>query len=798
MRRRLINKAITAILAAALMVTSVGGVTPGADIINDVVTATASAAVKKSGDFKYVKCKGGVEITKYTGKAKNLTIPAKIAGKKVVAIGSEAFEDNKKLRQVKLPDSIKLIYDYSFAGCEKLKKVTLPDEIEYMGEGAFKKTALKKIAIPKGIKYIDIYLFADCKKLKEVKLSDDVKIIDAEAFNGCEKLAKINLENIEEINSSAFKNNKSLTGKLSLKNVVEIESKAFYGCSGITGVEFSDSLQVLGRENYITNPFAFCTGIEAFEVDVNNANYTSVDGVIYNKTKNHVIAYPAKKAGNIDIPEGVTIIGEYAYAGAKINQVNMGKGIYEIKKQAFAGSDVTEVNMPLVYEYETANWAMDAFLNCKSLRKVVFPEGVRCSSDVAFVNCTALTEVVLPPRMTMLSEGMFVGCTSLETISLPDELKTIPIGCFYGCKSLKNVNLDKIEFIRSVSFYGCESLSGVLNLNVNEINNAAFGKCSGITEVNFNQEITNADYSVTESNETDKLFNFYHNKLDEIVYEDKDISEEYRYAGGNTIIVNPFAGCSNLTKINVLKGGEVKCVDGVLYTSDMKTLITYPAALTGKFNVPYGVEVINNCSFEGAAVSEVVCSNSVKWIREDAFYESNLKTVTLSKSVEGISDSLENCKKLEKINVHAGNATYESIDGMLCKNDEDGKNKVLLVYPAAKKGKTLKLAKNIRPDYHAFCNCKYLKKVYLNRLTDYGDDNCEESEIILFNNCKNIKLYLPKDFIPGDVDIELNHFIGKQYIYGFSGYCTGCKTYVKKGSKLAKKLDKKKVKYRSY
>lgn len=76
---------------------------------------------------------------------------------------------------------------------------------------------------------------------------------------------------------------------------------------------------------------------------------------------------------------------------------------------------------------------------------------------------------------------------------------------------------------------------------------------------------------------------------------------------------------------------------------------------------------------------------------------------------------------------------------------------------------------------------------------------------MMFTNCKNIKLYLPKDFVPEEIDDDLKHYSRRRYSYGFDNAdsmvkatCTGCKTYVKKGSKLAKKLDAKKIKYYKY
>ena len=809
MSRKLLKRAVVGIMAAAMIMTVTGGVAP----------KTASATtVKKSGDFKYVKYANGVKITKYTGKAKKVTIPAKIAGKKVVAIGENAFYQNKKIKQIKISDNVKKIDDCAFASCSKLKKVTMPKKLEKCGSAAFAGTAVKNITIPEGVKIIEDNAFRGCENLQTVTLSDDVKIIESGAFENCEKLTTINLDIIEEIGWESFKNNTSLAGNLTLKNVTVIENDAFYGCTSIKSVEFSDSLQKLGKRETdpseaamgasalpqdvisgmdSSNPFEKCSNIEQFSIDVNNANFSSVDGVIYGKTGQWLVAYPAKKQGDVILSDNVKGIGDYAFAGTNIGKITMGKGLNSIGKMAFAKSTVTEVNMSLPDETKVISWKADAFYDCASLKKVVFPEGIKSSNGIAFYNCKALTEVVLPKTIETLSNAMFMGCTSLQTVVLPETVKRIPDQCFYKCSALSNINLENVEYVGGMSFEECKSLTGVLNLNITSYDYGAFAECTGITEVNLNKPITafpEINLNLMRFVEPISKISEYEGTIIMQATQDYD-SNPHSNSG------NPFAGCTNLTKINTTSEGLVKSVDGALFSSDMKNLISFPAGITGKYNIPYGVEKVADNAFSGANISEVVCSNSVVEIGNGAFYNSKVKSVTISKSVAKMDgrSAFSGCSELEKIEVHVSNDKFESVDGMLCQ--KAGKIKNLLVYPAAKKGKILKLAKNIEPEYGAFTGCKYLKKVYFNKLTD----KYSGGRFIMFYNCSNIKIYLPKDFVLFDkYDLKLKDSDG-YYSYGFDhqdlmvkATCKGCKTYVKKGSKLAKKLDKKKVKYRSY
>lgn len=59
-----------------------------------------------AGDFDFTETDGGIAVTKYLGSATEFSVPAKIAGKPVVEIGSEAFCGRADLTRVALPDTV--------------------------------------------------------------------------------------------------------------------------------------------------------------------------------------------------------------------------------------------------------------------------------------------------------------------------------------------------------------------------------------------------------------------------------------------------------------------------------------------------------------------------------------------------------------------------------------------------------------------------------------------------------------------------------------------------------------------
>lgn len=180
-----------------------------------------AAEVKICGDFEYQydTKTDGIEIVKYHGTAKKLTLPNTIEGLPVTVIGESAFWDeeavfdipyarNETLKEVILPDTVKNIKEDAFLGCVKLKKVTLPKKLEDLGEGVFASCEkLESINLPNTLHSIPDFTFSDCYSLKSIKIPKNVEYIGWEAFAGCDKLTKVTFakrSKLKMINDCAF------------------------------------------------------------------------------------------------------------------------------------------------------------------------------------------------------------------------------------------------------------------------------------------------------------------------------------------------------------------------------------------------------------------------------------------------------------------------------------------------------------------------------------------------------------------------------------------------------------------
>lgn len=106
------------------------------------------ASAEKWGDYSYIVLDDGtIEITEYTGKATELTIPSQINGRTVTRIGGdreggyiEPFRDCDSLVSIVIPEGITHIFPYAFEGCDNLKNVTIPKSLIKLGHGVFDRT----------------------------------------------------------------------------------------------------------------------------------------------------------------------------------------------------------------------------------------------------------------------------------------------------------------------------------------------------------------------------------------------------------------------------------------------------------------------------------------------------------------------------------------------------------------------------------------------------------------------------------------------------------------------------------
>ena len=101
-----------------------------------------------SGNYQYmIQDDGTAVITGYEGKTpETLTIPDSLDGIQVTAIGSGAFQWQKTLMKVAVPEGVVSLGDHAFLYCDNLSSVTLPDSLKDIGRNPFAACPVLSVA----------------------------------------------------------------------------------------------------------------------------------------------------------------------------------------------------------------------------------------------------------------------------------------------------------------------------------------------------------------------------------------------------------------------------------------------------------------------------------------------------------------------------------------------------------------------------------------------------------------------------------------------------------------------------
>lgn len=277
-------------------------------------------------------------------------------------IGVCAFYKCLALRYIKISDGVKSIGDNAFWRCTSLTSVTIPDQITIIEDRIFMEcTGLKSITLPNSITSIGNGAFWDCRYLKNITIPNSVINIDDIAFEYCSNLQSITIPySVKSIGDSAFRYCYGLTSITISNSVTNIGDSAFEYCESLESITIPDSVTSIGA-----GAFNGCKILTSITVDKNNSTYSSVDGVLFNKSKDTLIACPNVKADNYQIPNSVTSIGA------------------------------------------------DAFARCTSLKSITIPNSVINIGNDAFYYCDSLKNITIPDSVVSIGSWAFAGCDNL-------------------------------------------------------------------------------------------------------------------------------------------------------------------------------------------------------------------------------------------------------------------------------------------------------------------------------------------------------------------------------------------------
>ncbi|MBQ4578150.1 MAG: leucine-rich repeat protein [Clostridia bacterium] len=509
-------------------------------------------------------------------------------------IMASAFRENLFLQEVNLPEGLTFVSIWAFCDCENLATVSLPSTLGHVGYRAFAGTALETARYHGSQQmwqnvYVDSYndpllnalqtmpggscgnyaywLFDEQTGTLTVYGEDTVTWTPWALYR--EEITAIVVEDgIYGLCSDVFAGCTVLTA-VSLPDSLEwLESNVFQGCTALTEITIPGSVYSMDSDT-----FSGCTALKAVHMEAGSSDFVSRDGVVYYETEDYrqLFLYPMGKTDTAFTPDaGTMYIGSYAFRGNPY------------------------------------------------LQTVALPEGVLTIGEDAFCGCTALTELQLPLTLTEIAEDAFKDTAPTEVVYAGSEYTWQEISIGLGNEALENANrtclingesgdcgglrwnLDNETGLLTIFGSGpipggeafgwlefADKITAVkLDSGVTAIGSAAFAGLSRLTEVTLSETVTEIGQNA-----------FYGTALTTF------------HLPATVAAVDPlaFGGCFSLTAITAEEGGSYTAADGVLYSADGSTLITYPLGrIASSFMVPDGVKSIASGAFCGNTMLEAL------------------------------------------------------------------------------------------------------------------------------------------------------------------------------------------------
>ena len=344
----------------------------------------------------------------------------------VKVIGTRAFLNCNKLEEVFIPNGVTEIGESSFSGCHNIKNVTGMENIAKIGSGAFEYcSGLTSIEIPDSVMEIEREAFASCTILMDATLphNEAYTTIASKLFSECENLKTINIpDNVTEIEGNAFERCTELTSVTGMKSVERIEGHAFWSCKNLTDVPLTNQIEEIG-----VGAFAGCSQLAQINIPRND-KYTKIENETF---------WGCQSLINVEIPDGMVNIGDRAFMGCKkMIQILLPETLKSIESFAFS--------------------------ECENLDTCEIPNGVTRIGGSAFSECKNLGQIIIPESVRSLETRIFRN-SGLSRITLPKEISIAPAS-FENCENLTTVvyaGTQKEWKNRIVYTYGNEILHSV-------------------------------------------------------------------------------------------------------------------------------------------------------------------------------------------------------------------------------------------------------------------------------------------------------------------------------------------------
>jgi hypothetical protein len=455
---------------------------------------------------------GSLNIAQYTGTNAVVVIPNTTNGLPITSIGADAFFNNQTLMSVTVGTNVGSILDQ-----------------------AFSYSTLANVTLPASVTNIVFNTFQTCYSLTNISVATNDPVYSS--------LAGV-LFNSNRTTLINFPGGKA--GSYAIPDTVtDIALDAFFEATNVTSIAISTNVSTIEFYAFYDVP-----NLTAITVNTNNQYYSSTNGVLFDKSQDTLIAYPA---GNIAtsyiMPETVTNIGMEAFYGSRnLTSVTVGTNVVIVGNASF--------------EY------------CPALASITLPNSVTFISGDAFAECSGLTNITIGTGVTNIQNQAFFSCPNVLAISVAagnpaftstngvlfnknlTELYLYPAGTSTTAYAVPNT----VTNIFDDAFMNAYYLSAVtLDTNLQTIGGSAFQFCFSLTSIMIPNSVTNLEFTA--------------------FYDDFSLTNVVIGSGVTTIGFDTFLNCPNLA--GVYFASNAPAMNSDVFDNDTIATAYYLPGMTG-------------------------------------------------------------------------------------------------------------------------------------------------------------------------------------------------------------------------
>jgi hypothetical protein len=351
------------------------------------------------------------------------------------------------------------------------------------------------------------------------------------------------------------------------------------------------------------------------------------------RIQNNVVISSAGCTGEVNIPSGVTEIGESSFDSSPSSGVSSGVAITKV----VIPSTVTGIGR-------------SAFSGATLLTALTIPNSVTSLGDYAFSGATSLRSLTIGNGLTEIGSSVFAGATSLITLSIPNNITIIGASAFSGSTALTKVIIPSATwFIGDGAFSGTTSLRSIYFLGADPI--------LGDNPIPFENSSVDATAYVTTAN-----------------IADFPLSSNQKWNGFSVTVGDPVAS-----------DFIVQADDGAVVDASAASAAQARAAEAARAaeQAATRTEIITSFQAAQSVSAQTFMKAGISGVTESNITEVNAEILALPKELQGdVKEILKIARKFEVVDVFASDRVYRTTSHLYVEIGlipADSKNKTSLV-----------------------------------------------------------------------------------------------------------------------